>query len=132
MTPGKKELLLELLERSSVFVSLDGRAEGVALPDWLRTEPQVVLQLGYQLAIPIPDLAVDDQGIRATLSFRRAPFAVRVPWPAVFALSDDEGHQAVFPEDVPPDLGELPPDAPPPKKPEPPARPRASHLKLVK
>ena len=127
VTVSKHEMLASLLRHSSVFVTLDGRAPGVELPDWLRADAAVVLQLGYALAIPIPDLTIDERGFSATLSFRRTPFTVRVPWAAVFAFSDDEGHQAVFPEDVPADLAAAPPE----ECPEPP-KPRPSHLKLVK
>jgi hypothetical protein len=144
VTVSKHELLASLLRHSSVFVTLDGRAPGVELPEWLRADAAVVLQLGYDLAIPIPDLAIDERGFSATLSFRRVPFAVRVPWAAVFAFADDEGHQAVFPEDVPADLAApappgdadavapAPADAATPAGSAPGKPPRPSHLKLVK
>jgi stringent starvation protein B len=133
----KKQLLLDLLARSSVFVQLDGRAEGVELPEWLRGDPQVVLQLGYDLAIPIPDLVVDDDGFSATLSFRRTPHTCKVPWAAVIAIADADGRGALFPPNAPPVEAELPSPAPAAAAPappddKPPRKPRPSHLKLVK
>jgi hypothetical protein len=122
----KKELVLDLLARAHAFVILDGRAAGVELPDFLRGDAKVVLQLGYHLPVPIPDLAVTDDGITATLSFRRAPHTVRVPWSAVYAIGDGEHPAAVFIDSLPRDLPQNEPEPPPP-----PAK-RGSHLKLVK
>ncbi|MSP63248.1 MAG: hypothetical protein EXR72_23485 [Myxococcales bacterium] len=128
----KKDILLALLRTSSAFLQLDARAEGVMLPDFLMGERGVVLQLAYDFAIPIPDLAIDDEGVTATLSFRRVPFCCRVPWRAVYAITDGAERRAVFPEDMPGDLS-VPPTEMEPEPPPPPPRPaRPSHLKLVK
>ncbi|MEZ4339869.1 MAG: hypothetical protein R3B82_24880, partial [Sandaracinaceae bacterium] len=78
--PPKREVALALLERGSLFVHLDPRVEGVVVPDYLRSQPQLVLQVGLGLAVPIPDLEVDDEGVFGTLSFNRSPFYCRVPW----------------------------------------------------
>ncbi len=130
----KKDVILALLELSSAFVQLDARVPGVALPEHLLGERGVVLQIGYDLPVPIPDLVIDDEGIRATLSFRRVPFTCVVPWRAVYVITDGGERRAVFPDDIPPDLAEqapatnaskTPPAAPAAKK------PRPSHLKLV-
>ena len=42
-------------------------------------EPHLVLQYGHDLPIPIPDLEVDDYGVRATLSFSRTAHSHRRP-----------------------------------------------------
>jgi len=102
--PPKDEVLLELLRHGSVFVHLDPRLEGVVVPPWLAEQPQLVLQLGYDLPIPIDDLAVDAQGWRATLSFNRSPFLCTVPWAAVFAVVDEEGRGMLWPESLPEEL----------------------------
>lgn len=122
---SKKDLLLELLGQSSAFVQLNGRAAGVILPDRWLSEPSVVLQLGYRLPVPIPDLQIDDEGIQATLSFGRMPFRCVIPWKAVYGLADEEGRKAIFPEDLPGNAAANAPE-PPPK----PSRP--THLRLVK
>lgn len=154
----KRELLLSVLTRSWASLHIDGRVEGVELPDWLRN-PSVTLQIGYDMPVPIPDLVIDDEGVRATLSFQRTPHACRIPWRAIFAISDFDGRGALFADDMPAELaaaasqnaaertGEIKNPAPVPAPaqepgeageatpPEPPrfksGRPRPSHLKLV-
>src|SRR3954471_12175868 len=58
--PPKKEVALALLEGSSLFVHLDPRRPGVLVPKGFTGQHQLVLQVGLNMAIPIPDLKVDD------------------------------------------------------------------------
>ncbi len=99
--PSKKEVLLEMLEKSSVLMHIDARREDVIVPRNLKTNPQLVLQLGLNLAIPIRDLDVADDGVKCTLSFNKAPFFCVLPYPAIFAMVADDGRAMVWPEDVP-------------------------------
>ena len=48
-----------------------------------------MLQYGHDLPIPIPDLEVDDYGVRATLSFSRTAHLTVVPWSAVYVVACD-------------------------------------------
>jgi stringent starvation protein B len=138
--PSKREVMLALLERSEARVHLDARSPGVVLPPRLLIDGHVRLDYGYGLTPPIPDLTLDEDGIRATLSFNRLPFATFVPWTAVYLIADFDGNGAVWQEDIPADLleagaaltGEPQPPAPPDPEPPPPRKPRPSHLKLVK
>lgn len=102
--PPKKDVARGLLLRGSIFVHLDPRKPGVQVPTWLREQAQVVLQLGLDMPVPIPDLRVDDSGVFGTLSFQRSPFTCSVPWSAVFALVGDDGKGMVWPEDLPPEI----------------------------
>ena len=63
-----------------------------------------MLQYGHDLPIPIPDLEVDDYGVRATLSFSRAAHRTVVPWSAVYVVACDDGRGVLYSEDVPPDV----------------------------
>ena len=99
--PSKKEVLLELLEKSNVLMHIDARREDVVVPKNLKTNPQLVLQVGPNLPIPIRDLDVDDEGVKCTLSFNRTPFFCALPWPAIFAMVAEDGRAMVRPEDVP-------------------------------
>lgn len=106
--PAKKDVSLALLEQSSVFVHLDPRRDGVVVPPWLRKQPRLTLQVGLNMAIAIPDLYVDEQGMSCTLSFNRSPFHCHVPWTAVFAMVGEDGRGMLWPEDVPPELAQQP------------------------
>jgi stringent starvation protein B len=99
--PPKKEVGLALLERSSVYVHLDPRQETVVVPAWFKKQPQLVLQVGMNMPVAIPDLRFDDDGMSCTLSFNRAPFFCVVPWSSVFAMIGDDGRGMVWPDDVP-------------------------------
>lgn len=101
MLPPKKDVMLALLERSSVFIHLDPRAEGVRVPAWFKNQPQLVLQVGLNMAVRIPDLSVEDDAISCTLSFSRSPFFCYLPWGSVFALFGDDGKGMLWPSDVP-------------------------------
>ena len=43
-------------------------------------------EYGLNLPVPIDDLAITDDGIRATLSFSRRPHPTFVPWAAVVGI----------------------------------------------
>jgi hypothetical protein len=43
-------------------------------------------EYGLNLPVPIPDLEITDEGIRATLSFNRMPRRTFVPWEAVIQV----------------------------------------------
>lgn len=102
--PPKKEVALALLERSNVDVYLDPRAQGVVVPPQYRKEPRLILKIGLNMAVQIPDLRLDDESMSCTLSFSRTPFFCVVPWPSVFAMVGDDGRGMVWPDDVPQEL----------------------------
>jgi stringent starvation protein B len=99
--PPKKDVALALLERSTVFIHLDPRHDTVRVPPRFKRQPQLVLQIGFNMPIPIPDLDLNDDGVTCTLSFSAAPHFCSVPWRAVFALVGDDGRGMVWPDDVP-------------------------------
>jgi len=118
--PPKLDVARYLLDQGSLFVHLDPRIEGVVVPQWYRSEPQLVLQIGFDMPVPIRDLQVDAEGICGTLSFNRSPFTCRVQWDAVFALAGDDGRGMVWPDSMPDEItqeiereaGRQPPPAP--------------------
>src|SRR5450432_1639841 len=122
--PPKKDVALALLEQASMYIHLDPRADSVQVPAWFKKQPQLVLQVGLNIAVPIPDLHVDELGLSCTLSFNRAPFFCMIPWRAVFALVGEKGQAMVWAEDVP---AEVAAQAQAQKQPE---RPRG-HLRSV-
>lgn len=122
--PPKKEVMLALLENSSVFIHLDPRKEGVVVSKGFLGQPQLVLQVGLNMAVRIPDLTVEDDGVSCTLSFNRTPTWCHVPWHSVYALIGEDGRGMIWPEDVPPEVaeqaskkGSTPPKPKPKRKP---------------
>ena len=99
--PAKKDVALAFLERSSVYVHLDPRPASVIVPPRFKTQPKLILQVGLNMALPILNLRVDDEGMGCTLSFDRKPFFCVVPWASVFAMVGDDGRAMVWPDDVP-------------------------------
>ena len=104
LLPPKKEVALALLERSNVDVYLDPRAKGVVVPPQFRKEPRLILKIGLNMPVPIPDLHLDEESVSCTLSFNRSPFYCVVPWSSVFAMVGEDGRGMVWPDDVPQEL----------------------------
>jgi len=102
--PSKHEVFLALLRDSWTSLHLDARRPGVIVPAHLKSEPYLVLQYGHDLPIPIPDLEVDEHGVRATLSFSKHPQRTVVPWSAVYVVTCDDGRCVLYQEDVPEDV----------------------------
>jgi stringent starvation protein B len=102
--PPKKDLALALLQESSVFIHLDPRKPEVIVPPYFKKQPQLVLQVGLNMAVNIPDLTVDDEGVSCTLSFNRTPFWCRLPWTAVYALVGEDHQGMIWPDEVPPEV----------------------------
>lgn len=88
----KKSFALACLTRSnSIFVHFDGTNKQTYIPSHIRNKDMVILQLGYNLQVPIPDLEFTDDGISATLSFSGKPHWCFMPWEAVFAIVMENG-----------------------------------------
>ena len=54
------------------------------------------LHYGLDMPKPIPDLEVDESGVRATLSFSCTPVQTFVPWDAVVGIHSVRGDFAAF------------------------------------
>jgi stringent starvation protein B len=102
--PPKPQAFLALLKEGWTSLHLDARCPGVIVPESFRGDAHLVLQYGHDLPILIPDLEVDEYGVRATLSFSRAPILTVVPWSAVYAVACVDGRGVLYQEDVPADV----------------------------
>jgi len=102
-----------------MYIHLDPRADSVKVPPSFKNQPQLVLQVGLNMAVAIPDLHVDEHGLSCTLSFSRTPFFCLIPWPAVFALVGENGQAMVWAEDVPPEVAAQAQAQKAPEKPRP-------------
>jgi stringent starvation protein B len=99
---SKKEALLALLDRGVTMIHLDARREGVDVPEHLSTEHHLRLNVSFRF--DPPDLVVDDWGVRSTLQFRGVRHLCRVPWHALFAVTQGGERGWLWPQDLPPEL----------------------------
>lgn len=89
----KRQVIELLLEREAFFLLvIDTARAGVVLPPHLRETGPVGINIGLRLAVPIPDLEIDDAGVRGTLSFSRTPFHCTFPWAAIVQISVEDEH----------------------------------------
>jgi stringent starvation protein B len=107
--PRKKDVAMALLQGPSVFIHLDPRKPEVVVPPYFKKQPQLVLQVGLNMAIAIPDLKVDDDGVTCTLSFNRRQFWCSLPWSAIYALvgealDGEDMKGMLWPDDVPAEI----------------------------
>jgi stringent starvation protein B len=102
--PPKVDICRALLLKGSVFIHLDPRNGEVVVPDHLRLQPQVVLQIGRDMPVPIPDLRVDEVGVYGTLSFKGILFTCSIPWHAVFAVVGEDAKGIVWSSELPGEL----------------------------
>jgi stringent starvation protein B len=70
----------------------------------LRLQAQVVLQIGTDMPVPIPDLRVDDEGVYGTLSFKGVPFTCFLPWASIFAIVGEDSGGLVWNSEVPSEI----------------------------
>lgn len=114
----KYQRFTDMMSRGAVYVHLDGRRDDVVIPDDLRDDAELILCFGHNLPVPIPDMVINQEGIAATLSFRRMPQRVKIPWAAVYGLASEEGSY-VWPESCPQDIQAVAttPESPPTKRP---------------
>lgn len=99
----KKERLLAALDKGMVMIHLDARRPGVIVPQYLRTEAHLRLNLSYRF--DPPDLSVGEWGLRSTLSFSGSRFTVAVPWSALFAITSYITREFwIYPDDMPREL----------------------------
>lgn len=100
----RREIVERLLgEVDFVLLVVNPGCPGVRLPDALMVAGQPVpLHIGWRLAVPIPDLRIDQSGVSGTLSFGRAPHACHVPWASIVQVSlGDEHLIRITPELIP-------------------------------
>lgn len=102
----KRKQLERALEKGRVMIHLDARRPGVLVPQ--RFKDDFHLRLNLSLRFDPPDLTVGEWGVRETLSFGGAKFAVAVPWSAIFAITGAERTEAawMYAEDMPRELFE--------------------------
>ncbi len=100
---SKQAVFAEMLDQGIAALHLDARQPGVDVPPDLRGRSWLVLNYSYRYNID--DFRFDDRQVFASLSFSGVRFPCRVPWPAVFAISDANSKVVrVWEEDAPLEL----------------------------
>ena len=108
-TDEKKTRLLGSLEQGLTMIHLDARRPGVLVPEHLKHEPHLLLNLSYRFQPP--DLAVGEWGVRCTLTFAGKQFTIAVPWSALYAISSHHSKEFwMYPDDMPRELLEANPE----------------------
>jgi stringent starvation protein B len=80
---AQKRAIVEVLLPLCPFIGVDAKQPGVEVPDGL-SQSDLVLRLGRDPRVMgMPDLEIDDDGFRATISVRGSRHFVIVPWEAV-------------------------------------------------
>jgi stringent starvation protein B len=148
MAARKRLVLTALLDNGLTCIVVDARRPGVDLPEKLRGEPGVPLNLSYHFGTRVEITA---WGVVVALSFAGRPYPCRIPWSAIWTVAqgrpDEPGYlYAEFDDAIPIEvraLVEIPegmaaagtgpaavahPDNDPPAAP---TSPRCGHLKLV-
>lgn len=102
----KKAILEEFLSHGTTRVVVDGTHPLTKLPEYLLEDFSVHLDLSYDFGIRFP-MSLEDDGIRAVLSFNRSSFLCFIPWDALWMAQVQEGPEPrliIFPESVPPTI----------------------------
>ena len=108
-TDEKKARLLASLEQGMTMIHLDARRPGVLVPENLKQEPHLLLNLSYRF--DPPDLAVGEWGVRCTLTFANKRFTIAMPWSALYAISSHLSKEFwMYPDDMPRELLEASPE----------------------
>ncbi|MFL5322382.1 MAG: ClpXP protease specificity-enhancing factor SspB [Myxococcaceae bacterium] len=99
----KKDRIVAALDKGMVMIHLDARRPGVIVPQNLRGEAHLRLNLSYKF--DPPDLSIGEWGLRSTLSFSGSRFTVAVPWSALFAITSYVTREFwIYPDDMPKEL----------------------------
>jgi len=83
------EPLQDMLSRGSVLVAVNATCDNVVVPPKYKSDPALVLRIGYDLHPPVLDLVVDERGISGALTFSGAPFQCTLPWSAVLSVRSE-------------------------------------------
>ncbi len=101
---NKLQVARAILQRGSLYIHVCPlhNSFDVQLPLRCMQNRHVVLNVGYDMAKPIPDLQLNEKGMSGTLSFAGTPFFCVVPWECVVALGDERGLGVSFDEEMVP------------------------------
>lgn len=94
----KRRTFEEWMAGDHVLVHLDSSREDVVVPSHLADNPALSLKLSYFFQGALDH---DEQKISAELRFHGAYHSCVVPWSAIWGITSSDGHQKIWPEDLP-------------------------------
>ena len=98
----KKEYFQRLLKADNVFIHLRTDVKQlIELPPAVEKCYTLVLCIGTNTPYPIPDLAVTEEAISATLTAAGKPHKCRIPWESIYYMGHEGEIGFGWPEDVP-------------------------------
>lgn len=130
MGENMRDQVLDLLARVPVVSLIVRPRDGATLPARFMDKDHIVLELGYNMPSPIPDLSVSTIGIACTLSFAGEPSVVLLPWSCVLGWGQPEHGAQV--EGVPEVKVRQDPAGSEPTRPVGKGQGKASGLRLIK
>lgn len=96
----KFKALSELLEQEYVLVHLLTGAEGVCLPDYLKSGPNVTLKISRWFR---GGMDITEERICADLLFNGSYFTCFIPLPAIWGATSAKGENIIWPDSMPPE-----------------------------
>ncbi len=101
MPPSKRDVFEHLLLNGPVWIQLDARPYEVEVPEKHKSDPYLVLMLGYGLEPPVYNFLPTDRGILANVKFDGKRKDCFVPWSAIYEMRGEEGLGMKWQEDRP-------------------------------
>lgn len=93
----KRVIFLSKMQTGVTHVVFDARPEDVRVPPDLKDKTDLILKFSYKFTPG--DVSMDDEGVKATLSFGSVDFLVSVPWGCIWRIEN-----VVWPDSVPPEV----------------------------
>lgn len=92
-------------KKESIFVHINTLVKQIPFaPEFLLSKMSFILQVGYNLPIPIDNLSIDPSGFSGIFSFRGEPIFCDIPWENVFAILGEDGRGRMWEETIPPNV----------------------------
>lgn len=92
----KLNAALSILQDDYLYVGVNPKHERVIVPPNWKAKEHMILQVGYQMPVPIRDLHIDADGVSGIFSFDRVPSLCVIPWESVTALARGEEYTIAF------------------------------------
>ncbi len=87
----KRTTVEAALDDGIVMLHIDSRRDGVEVPGHLLGDPRLLLNIAHGFRLPA--LEVDDDGVYAVLRFGNQDCDCRIPWDAIYAITQPEFEQ---------------------------------------